>query len=408
MRFLTPLIVFAWSLSNGSGDWSQFLGPARNGITQSVVVPLSFPGGEPKLEWEYELGNGFSGPVVSDDQVFIFHRKGNRSVIDSLSLDSGNLLWSFGYGTDYIDDFGFDKGPRAVPLVNSGRVYIFGAEGMTHCVKSESGKLIWLKDLRKELGSTKGFFGRACSPLLIGKTLIIQTGGKDCGVVGLDAERGTLKWKSTNHEAGYSSPIATKINGKEIAVLFTRTGFLCIDPDTGKVIIEKAHQSAMNSSVNAASPVMVGSGKVFLSACYGVGAAVWEIDPENKKLSTVWEAGDRLDCHYATPVLFQGHLIGFHGRQETGTELRCIDASTGKVKWSSGRISAGSVTLAKKTLLVLTERGELILAPASTKSFKPSARGQILGADTRAMPALAKGRIFARDKRKLVSIKLNP
>ena len=54
------------------------------------------------------------------------------------------------------------------------------------------------------------------------------------------------------------------------------------------------------------------------------------------------------------------------------------------------------------------EKGELVLAPASISEFKPSARGQILGAETRAMPALSNGWFFARDKRKLVSVKFNP
>ena len=85
-----------------------------------------------------------------------------------------------------------------------------------------------------------------------------------------------------------------------------------------------------------------------------------------------------------------------------------VKRTTGKVKWSSERIPAGSITLANKTLIILTERGEMILAPANQIEFKPSARGQILGAETRAMPALSNGRFFARDKKKLVSIKLNP
>ena len=62
----------------------------------------------------------------------------------------------------------------------------------------------------------------------------------------------------------------------------------------------------------------------------------------------------------------------------------------------------------KEYIYYFIRKGELVIAPASTKEFKPSARGQILGADTRAMPALSNGYFFARDKRKLVSIKFNP
>ena len=161
----------------------------------------------------------------------------------------------------------------------------------------------------------------------------------------------------------------------------------------------------MNASVNAASPVVIDNDKVFLSACYGVGSSLWKIDTKRKKLDLIWSSNDKLDCHYATPILYKDHLIGYHGRQETGTELRCIEVKTGKEKWRSGRMPAGTITLSKNTFIILSEKGELVIAPASTKEFKPSARGQILGADTRAMPALSNGYFFARDKRKLVSIK---
>ena len=73
----------------------------------------------------------------------------------------------------------------------------------------------------------------------------------------------------------------------------------------------------------------------------------------------------------------------------------------------SDRLPAGTITLSK-ILLLFCSKGELVLAPASISEFKPSAKGQILGAETRAMPALSNGWFFARDKRKLVSVKFNP
>ena len=407
-QFLIFSLAITFLTKDCFANWPQFLGPQRNGTTQNENVPLEFTNGEPKIDWEHSIGNGFSGPVVSNGHVIIFHRKGDQSVTDSLNIEDGKIVWTHQYETDYVDDFGFDNGPRAVPLINDKRIFIFGAEGMIHCLQAKSGKEIWKRNLRKELASSKGFFGRASSPIIIGSTLIIQAGGKGCGIIGLDPATGTLKWKATDHEAGYASPIASKIKNQEVAILFTRTGFLCIEATSGKILIEKPHRAKMHASVNAASPVLIKPDQIFLSACYGVGASVWKIDPQNKKINKLWELNNRLDSHYATPVRFKDHLIGYHGRQETGTEIRCIESSTGKIKWSSNRIPAGSITLANKTLIILTERGEMILAPADEEDFKPSARGQILGAETRAMPALSNGRFFARDKKKLVCIKLNP
>ena len=391
-----------------AGDWPQFLGVHRNGTAHGESLLPEFPGDEPEIIWKHKLGSGFSGPVVSEGQVFIFHRQNNRAVLEALSTKNGEVQWTFHYITDYTDDFGFDNGPRSVPVVHEKKIYLLGAEGIAHCINAVTGECIWSVDLQEKLDSKKGFFGRACSPIVINDTLILQIGGTSAGIVGLNTETGILKWKATDHEAGYASPVMANISGEAIAVCFTRNGLVCLNPSNGNVIIDHANRASMHASVNAASPVIVSPGRVFISACYGVGASLWQISPREKSLKPVWKTHQKLDCHYATPVSFEGHLIGFHGRQETGTELRCIDALTGALKWQSGRMAAGTITLAGKTLIILTERGELILAEASGSSFKPAARGQILGADTRAMPALSNGQLFARDKRHLVCVKLNP
>ena len=77
----------------------------------------------------------------------------------------------------------------------------------------------------------------------------------------------------------------------------------------------------------------------------------------------------------------------------------------GVVRWSQ-RLPAGSVLLAAETLVVLTEKGELIVAPATPDGFKPSDRGNILAATTRAFPALSNGLLYARDGKKLVAVRL--
>ena len=404
MKRLTTLLLLA-SIATATADWPQFLGPERNGII-AENISAEFTGDEPEIEWSYDVGSGFAGPAVAGGVVYIFHRQGDTAVLEALTTEAGRPKWKFSYPTDYRDDFGFDNGPRAVPLVANGKVYLFGAEGMAHCLNAKTGEAIWAKGLRKEFAADKGFFGRAPSPLLAGGTLVLQIGGEGAGILGLDPETGAVRWKATEHEAGYASPIVAEVEGKRCVLAFTREGFLCLDPTDGKIWIEEPHRSAMDASVNAASPVSLHGGRLFLSACYGVGAVVLELDPAARTSKTVWQHGDRLDCHYATPVLFKNHLIGFHGRQETGTELRCIDAASGKVAWNTGRLPAGSVTLAGGTLIVLTERGELILAEADVARFEASARGQILANGTRAYPAISEGRLFARDKRHLVCVKL--
>jgi len=96
-------------------------------------------------------------------------------------------------------------------------------------------------------------------------------------------------------------------------------------------------------------------------------------------------------------VYYDGHLYGFHGRQEFGQAFRAVEFRTGKVKWSEERFNAGTVLLAGNRLVILRENGELILTPASPDGFKPLARARILPGITRAYPALSDGFLYARN-----------
>ncbi len=159
----------------------------------------------------------------------------------------------------------------------------------------------------------------------------------------------------------------------------------------------------MHASVSAATPLVIDD-LIFLSASYGTGAALLrfkEGGPEK-----IWAGDDILSNHYATSVHHNGFLYGFDGRQEEGCHLRCVELKTGKVRWSQDRFGAGTVTLAGGQLLILTEKGELLRAPATPTEFKPTARAQILPFNARAHPALADGRFYARSKDKLVCVDL--
>jgi outer membrane protein assembly factor BamB len=159
----------------------------------------------------------------------------------------------------------------------------------------------------------------------------------------------------------------------------------------------------MHASVSAATPLVVGD-RIFLSASYGRGASWLRFTPAGPEV--LWEERDVLSNHYATSVYHKGFLYGFDGRQEQGCNLRCVEAATGKVRWSVDRHGAGSLLLAGDDLLVLGEKGELVRAPAKPDGFRPSARAQVLPFLARAHPALSDGRLYARSKDKLFCLDL--
>jgi outer membrane protein assembly factor BamB len=398
--YVACLLLAGAALS--AADWPQFLGPDRNGSYRGAPILTTFPAGGPKRVWSRKLGQGLSGPVVVGTQVIVFHRVGDREVVESLDAASGKTRWQYGYPTAYRDDFGFDEGPRAVPVVADGVVYTFGAEGHLQALSLERGEPLWSEQTARQFGVPKGFFGAAGSPLVEGGRLIANVGGSKAGIIAFNARKGAVEWTATNDAASYSSPVGATIAGQRYAIFFTRNGLVGLDPANGAVKFQKAWRARANASVNAATPIVVDN-LIFISAEYGPGAAVLRLD--GAALTELWSSNDALSNHYATSVYADGVLYGFHGRQEFGPSLRAVDFRTGTVRWSEEKFGAGTVTLAGNQLLVMRENGELLIAPAAA-AFKPTARATVLEPTVRAYPALDAGFLYVRNDNTLVCLDL--
>lgn len=409
LQLHTLLIVFL-SVSTGAeaGDWPQFLGPHRNGVYDGTDLADTWPATGPAIVWQKAVGHGFSGPVVADGKLILFDRENGKEVVACMACRTGKPIWDFRYPTTYVDDFGFDDGPRATPDISDGRVYTFGAQGMLTCLDFESGKTLWSHDLKSEFHAENGFFGMACSPLVEGNGVFLNIGGaKGAGIVAFDKTNGKLLWETSNDEASYSSPVAASIGGQRYVLFLTREGFVALDPVNGKVRSEYPWHSRNRMSVNAASPLIVGD-NVFLSASYGTGAILLRL--QDQVAEKIWSENDLLSNHYATSVELNGFLYGIHGRTDPGfrpaPKLRCVELKTKRVCWETDSIGAASITRAGSRLVILTEKGELVMAAATPESFQLKCRAQIFSSEVRPFPALADGFFYARSKDQLICVNL--
>jgi outer membrane protein assembly factor BamB len=397
------VVAVLLSATLAASDWPQFLGPSRNGVYVGAPLNEKWPSTGPRVIWRKQIGAGLSGPVVAGKRLILFHRLDDREVVESFDALTGAPQWRHTYPTTYRDDFGFDEGPRAVPVVADGIVYTYGAEGKLHAADLATGKPLWSIDAMRQFEVDKGYFGAAGSPLVEGGKVIANVGGKKGGIVAFDARTGKVIWTATTDAASYSSGVAATILGRRYAVFLTRAGLVGLDPANGHVRFQRPWRARQAASVNAATPLIVGN-MIFVSAEYGPGAGVLQFD--GAKLADVWLSDDALSNHYATSVLHEGRLYGFHGRQEFGPVFRAVDLQSGKVLWSTGRFGAGSVTLAGNRLVIVRESGELVLAAASPKSFQQVAAAQILPATVRAYPAIADGIMYVRNDDTLVAVDL--
>jgi len=396
-------LLALFALCACAADWPQFLGPTRDGVSAETAVLTEFPTDGPKIAWKMAVGSGWSGPVVADGKVILFHRVENQEIVDCLDATNGKSIWKHGYRTRYEDDFRFDEGPRATPLITDGKVITFGADGDLQALEFATGKELWKRNVNKDYDVTKGYFGAACSPIRVGNFILMNVGGRNAGVVAFDFATGKEVWKTSNDKASYSSPTVAKFDGRERAVFFTRSGLLGIDPTNGEVKFSKEWRPRIDASVNAATP-LVHKNQIFISTSYQRGAIVLEV--KNDDLTEIWASDDVLSNHYNTSVRHKEHLFGINGRQEQKPALTCIDWKTGKLEWSKDRFGCAVLIVVGDAIVAIAEPGDLVIFAADPKAYRELARAKVLESPVRAAPAFANGKLYARDGKTMVCVDL--
>lgn len=376
-----------------AGDWPQILGPQRNGTADGETIrPWSADG--PPTVWTYPLGQGYAGAAVADGRVVIFHRLEAVERVEALDATTGRRLWATDLPASYAGGIDPDKGPRCVPLIHQGYVYLFGAAGDLYCVALATGARRWSHATSREFAADEGYFGAGSSPLVAGDTLLVHVGGKNAGIVAFALRDGRVRWQATDERASYSSPALATIGGQSHAIFVTRLNTISLDPANGQVRFRFPF-GRRGATVNAATP-LVFDGQLFVTANYGVGALLATIGADDAP--QVWASDDVLSSQYPTPVFAGGYLYGMHGREDVGVpDLRCVDARTGTVQWSEPGFGMAHLILAGDRLLIQAVDGRLLLAAVSPQRFHTLATAHISQATTRALPALAAGKLYVRE-----------
>ena len=91
-------------------------------LNNELIERGLMPGSGPKLLWTFrDAGDGYSGPVVVGDQLFMIGVQKDTETIFSLDTKTGKPIWSTGIGKPYPNKWG--GGPRSTPTFDSGKVY---------------------------------------------------------------------------------------------------------------------------------------------------------------------------------------------------------------------------------------------------------------------------------------------
>ena len=380
-----------------AGDWPQILGPTRNGVADGERLAQKWPASGPQQLWEEPVGSGYAGPAVSGQSVILFHRFANANLerLEARHVDDGRRLWHVEFDINYRCRMNEDSGPRCVPIIDGERVFAFGAAGSLVCVDLASGEHQWTRDLYDDYRGDEGYFGAGSTPIVVGDKILVNVGGhKDAGLVAVDKRTGETVWTAaTNQKASYSSPVLIPLNGQPYVLFLTKRELWLVDPKNGSVNARVPFGKS-GATVNAALPLVFGD-HVFLTASYGIGAVVAQCKQDD--VQVVWRAADVISSQYNSCVFRDGHVFGIHGREDVGTaHLRCVRTDQGTVSWTQSGFGVAHLILADNGILALTSGGELVLFEANSQSYRELQRSRIIQATTRALPALANGRLYVR------------
>jgi outer membrane protein assembly factor BamB len=422
LRF-TPELPTAMTLSLvltvalRADDWPQWRGPERDGVWRETGLLQSFPAGGLKVRWRAAVGWGFASPVVAQGRVFLADSKLTKPKVQErlqcLAETTGKVLWIHAYVVAY-EDWAFDPtqeiGPVATPIVRAGKVYMLGRLGHLFCLDAQKGAVLWQKNLQQDY--QVAFAPGTPSPLIDGDLLILFIGGKPGAcVVALHRDTGKEVWKALDESLTFSSPVILASGGKQQLIVWTQQSVTSLNPATGKTWWRQRLVTSQEYAVST---------PVFHQDRLLIGGLMFQLDPVKPGAKVLWPDSKaplrRVFSNTSTALLDGDHLFS----AKSSGELICVDANTGNVVWLEAKVTdlknGASIHLTDNgdSVLLYTDRGELIRARLTASGYKEISRARVLEPTMPfagrkvawSPPAYANGHIFARSGKELVCASL--
>lgn len=243
----------------------------------------------------------------------------------------------------------------------------------------------------------------AAAPLIVDDMAIVLPGGSPGrSVVAYDKTSGAPRWRSLDDQQAYTSPMLVTLGGVRQILVVNRARTVGLAVNDGHLLWEYPWSTAMG--INAAQPLLVGNDRVFVSAGYGQGAAVFEVVRSGDRWSTrmTWQ-NTRMKNKFSSSVLRDGYIYGLDE-----AILACVDAATGELKWKGGRYGYGQIVLAGDRIIVLTEDGDVALVRTTPERHEELARFPAIAGKTWNHPVIVDGRLLVRNLREMAAFDIRP
>jgi outer membrane protein assembly factor BamB len=381
-------------------DYPQFLGPLRNATVDGPVFARDWKKQPPQQIWRRPVGPAWSGFSISGSYAITQEQAGESEIVVCYHLMSGTILWSHADNAHYHTTIA-GEGPRTTPTIVSERLYTLGATGILNCLELATGKRIWWKNIILENQSEPPEWGMSGSPLVIGNMVVVSAGGlRQRSLVAYAANTGDLVWGSGTDAAGYSSPCLATIAGVPQILIFNANGMAAHEVQGGKILWEYPWPAG---HPHVAIPVILPQDRVLISSGYGIGSELLQLQKDGDgrfSASKIWKSLS-LKAKFTNVIYRDGYIYGL----DDGI-LVCVDAANGKRKWKEGRYGHGQIILAGNLLIVMSEKGDVVLVEPVPEEHRELARFSALESKTWNPPALAGEYLLVRNDKEAACYRL--
>jgi outer membrane protein assembly factor BamB len=417
-------------------DWPQWMGPTRDGVYHEEGIVDRIPAGGLKVLWKTPVANGYSGPAVAGNRVYVTdyvitegsirNDPGGRVKLEGqervrcFDASTGEQTWTHAYARPY--DISYPNGPRATPAVDGDHVYALGAEGDLHCLHRETGNVVWHRQLAEEFNTQTPIWGFAAHPLVHGDLVYTLAGGEGSAVLALNKLTGETVWQAlTTKDIGYCPPVIYQLGGREQLIVWHSESINALDPATGAVTW--TYPLAPRYQMSIAAPQL--NGKRLFASGIGEIAAMIELDSQGKPSDTLWTGKPKIGVYSGNAtVRFEDNAI--YGADCGGGRYIAVNPADGSRYWETTVLITGTETRERLNHgtaftvkhqdkhLIFAENGDLIFAKLTTEVFSELGRMHVLEPTAECFgrpvvwshPAYARRCVFARNDQELVCVSL--
>ena len=234
------------------GDWPDWRGPDRDGISREKGLPEKWSLDGQDLAWKAPYG-GRSTPVVLGDHLYLENTAGasetEQERLMCFNADTGKLLWEYKFNL-YQSDVPAHRVGWASPVADpeTGNVYSFGVNNLVTAL-TKDGKKLWERSITEEFSPFTTHGGRTVSPMIDGNLVIVSTPTSTWGTqanraqrfIALDKRTGDIVWISTPggrpYDTSYGPMNIATVNGTRLLLAGGSDGAaLAMKPQTGEPV----------------------------------------------------------------------------------------------------------------------------------------------------------------------------